>query len=221
MPCIIVNSYEFEQSIIPGNVEIGSSSSVERDYPVNFYFDYSYSGILLTPTQLSGIPNNATISRIEWEYEIVTNGTYTINNVDMYMFQTPSTYTIFPSNTRVNGYSQSDTAWNNSITNYVQTESLTTIQYVKVSSDFNLKWRGFNLTTTYPNFDNTKNLSIVFNNLDGVYQTGTQSYPRVLGNTTNNGGTCYFDERDNTPYALTDFVNKQLNFFPNLRIYYN
>jgi hypothetical protein len=222
MPCVLISSYSFgSPAITPGNVEIGSATSNERDMPINFYYDYSYSGILLTPTQLANIPNYATINRIEWEYEIVTNGTYTINNVDMYMFQTPSSYTIWPNNTQVSGQSGTDTTWNNSITNFIQTESSTTVEYVKVSSDPNIKWRGFNLTTQYSGFDKTKNLCITFNNLDGDYQAGTQSYPRVKGNATNNGGTCYFDERDNTPYALTNFVNKELNFFPNIRLYYN
>jgi hypothetical protein len=38
--------------------------------------------------------------------------------------------------------------------------------------------------------------------------------------TSNNGGTCYFDRRDSSAYPLTDFVNKQLSFFPNMRIYW-
>tara|TARA_R110000796_G_scaffold4086_5_gene15593 strand:+ start:5049 stop:5717 length:669 start_codon:yes stop_codon:yes gene_type:complete len=222
MPCIIINGYSETPAVQPGDTTIGTGTSNERDMPINFYYDYSYSGILLTPTQLSAIPNNATINRIEWEYEIVTNGTYTINNVDMYMFQTPSTYTGFPNNTQVSGLSGTDTTWNNSITNYTQTESSTIVEYVKPSSDPNIKYRGFNLTIPYASFDNTKNLSIVFLNNDGVYQPGTQSYPRVKGTfSSNNGGTCYFDERDNTPYTLTNFVNKQLSFFPNIKIFYN
>ena len=188
--------------------------------PNSFYYDYSYSGVLLTPTQLSAIPNGAKITRIEYQYEVLTNGNYLIENVDMYMFQTPSSFTIFPDNTRINGYSQSNTAWNNSITNYIQTESNTTIQVLKVSADPNIMWRGLTLTTKYENFDNTKNLIIVFNNKDGDYAIGTQSYPRVKGSTSNNGGTCYFDRRDNTVYQLTDYVNKQLSFFPNMRIYW-
>ena len=222
MPCIVISGQDFATPIQPGDVEIGNGTSNERDMPNNFYYDYSYSGTLLKASQLSAIPNGATINRIEWEYEIVTNGTYTINNVDMYMFQTPSSYTGFPSNTRVSGLSSTDTTWNNSITNYFQTEYSTTIEFIKPSADPNIKWRGFNLTNSYNNFDNTKNLAIVFLNNDGNYQAGTQSYPRVKGNfSSNNGGTCYFDERDNTPYTLTDFVNKQLSFFPNIRIYWS
>jgi hypothetical protein len=220
MPCIFISSQSFENPIIPGNTTIGSGVGNQRDMPNSFYYDYSYSGVLLTPTQLSAIPNGAKITRIEYEYEVLTNGNYLIENVDMYMFQTPASFTIFPDNTRINGYSQSDTAWNNSITNYFQTEYGTTIQVLKVSADPNIMWRGLTLTNKYENFDNTKNLIIVFNNKDGDYAIGTQSYPRVKGSTSNNGGTCYFDRRDNTVYQLTDFVNKQLSFFPNMRIYW-
>ena len=76
MPCITVNSYNFAQQIIPGDTEIGNGTSDFRDAPYSFYYDASYSGIFLTPTQLSGIPNNATITRVEFEYEILTNGVY-------------------------------------------------------------------------------------------------------------------------------------------------
>tara|TARA_R100000951_G_scaffold102801_1_gene95102 strand:- start:2255 stop:2920 length:666 start_codon:yes stop_codon:yes gene_type:complete len=221
MPCIFISGQNFANPIIPGDTTIGSGTSNERDMPNSFYYNYSYSGTLLKASQLSAIPNGATINRIEWEYEIVTNGTYTINNVDMYMFQTPQTYTAFPSNTQVSGQSSTDTTWNNSITNYFQTEYSTTIDFVHTSADQNIKYRGFNLTNSYANFDNTKNLAIVFLNNDGNYQGGTQSYPRVKGSSTNNGGTCYFEERDSSPYTLTTFVNKQLSFFPNLKIYWS
>ncbi len=221
MPCIYISGQNFANPIIPGDTTIGTGTSNERDFPNSFYYDYSYSGTLLKASQLSAIPNGATINRIEWEYEILTNGTYEINNVDMYLFQCPATYTAFPTNTQVSGFSSTDTTWNNSITNYFQTEYSTTTTFVKVSADPNIKYRGFNLTNSYANFDNTKNLAIVFLNNDGVYQGGTQSYPRVKGTFTSNGGTCYFDERDNTPYTLTTFVNKQLNFFPNLKIYWS
>jgi hypothetical protein len=220
MPCIFISSQSFENPIIPGDTTIGSGTGNQRDMPWSQYYYYSYSGVLLKPSQLSAIPNGAKITRIEYQYEVLTNGTYGVENVDSYMFQTPSTFNGFPSNTRINGYSNGDDAWNNSITNYFQTEYDTIIPLVKISSDPNIMWRGLTLTNPYENFDNTKNLIIIFNCKDGYYSPGSQTYPRVKGLTTTNTGTCYFGRRDSDAYLLTDYVNKQLNFFPNMRIYW-
>ena len=213
--------YTYTNGVLPGDVEIGNGTSIERDMPYSFYYYYSYSGMLLNPTQLSAIPNGATITKIEFQYEFLKNVNYQVENVDMYMFQNPSSFTNFPDNTRINGYSQSDTNWNNSITNYFQTESDTTIPLVKTSADPKIKWSGLTLTNPYENFDNTKNLIIIFNCKDGYYSSGSQSYPRVKGTfSSNNGGTCYFDTAL-SPYTLNDFVNKQLSFFPNIKIYWS
>jgi hypothetical protein len=218
MPCLLINSYSFNQPIQSGDSIIGTGTSVERDTPMSFYYNYSYSGMFLTPTQLSAIPNGATITRLEYQYEIPTNGTYSITNVDSYMFQTPASYTRFPSgNTRVSGNSSS---WDFDITNYFQTEYSTSISYQKISSDPNIQFRGFNLTNPYSNFDNTKNLCIVFNSTPASYTSGSQTYPRILGTSGNNFGTSYFDERDGSAYSLNDFVNFQLSFYPNIKIYW-
>jgi hypothetical protein len=221
MPCVVLNSYSLTPSIVPGDAEIGTGISNQRNMPVNFYYNYSYSGMMLKASQLSAIPSGATIDRIEFKYEILTNGTYDRTDVNMYMYQVDATYSAFPSNTRVNGYSQSDLTYNSSITNYKQTLTNSSYDLIKISSDPNITFRGIDLQTPYTGFDNTKNLVIIFNNLSGFYVPGSQSYPRVKGTTLNNGGTCYFDYRDSSAYALTDFVNIQLSFMPIIKLYWS
>ena len=220
MPCVVLNSYSLESPIIPGDAEIGNGTSNFRDAPISYYYDNAYSGIFLTPTQLSAIPNGATITRIEFETEILTNGTYEKIDTDRYLYQVPSSFTSFPENCRVDGTSSTDTAYNNAITNYVQTDIDLEMTIVKVSADPNIVWRGFNLQTPYTNFDNTKNLCIIYNCKDPNYPFGTQSYPRILVQFGTNTRLFYNDRRDNLAYPLTTFVNFQSSYFPNIKIFY-
>ena len=222
MPVLNLSSFALENPIIPGSVEIGSGTSTERDFPASFYYDYSYSGQFFTPAQLSGIPNGATITKIEWEYEIPSNGTYQITDVDIFMFQVDSTYTRFAlTQQQLNGFSGNDTAWNSAISNYTQVESNTTLSYIKVSGDPNIQFRGKMLTTSFNNFDNTKNLCIVVHSNDGTYESGTQTYPRILTTFGTNGNTVYADERDSLPYADDRNVNFQLSYTPNIKLSYS
>jgi hypothetical protein len=221
MPCLVLNSYSLTSPIVPGDVEIGSGTSNFRDAPIAYYYDNAYSGIFLTPTQLSAIPNGATITKIDFETELLTNGTYTKIDVNRYMYQVPSSFTSFPLNCRVDGTSSTDTTYNNAITNYQQTDSLLDMSITKISADPNIMWRGFNLQTPYTGFDNTKNLCIIYNCLDTDYALGTQTYPRIKTTFASNTRLFYNDRRDNNPYSLTDFVNFQASYFPNIKIYWS
>lgn len=221
MPCVVLNSYSLENPIVPGDTTIGSGTSNFRDAPISYYYDNAYSGIFLTPTQLSAIPNGATITKIDFETELLTNGTYTKILVNRYMYQVPSSFTSFPLNCRVDGTSSTDTTYNNAITNYQQTDSALDMTIVKISADPNIMWRGFNLQTPYANFDNTKNLCIIYNCLDPDYALGTLTYPRIKTNFGTYTRLFYNDRRDNAVYNLTDFVNFQASYFPNIRIHWS
>jgi hypothetical protein len=220
MPCITLNSYSLENPIVAGDTIIGTGTSNFRDAPIAYYYDNAYSGIFLRPAQLSGIPNGATLTRIEFQTELLTNGTYVKDDVNRYIYQIAPPFSNFPLNCQVGGYSSTDTAYNNAITNYQQTDSLLNMTIVKVSSDPNIMWRGFDLQNPYTGFDNTKCLAIIYNCLDTDYATGTQSYPRIKCVFGSNTRLFYNDRRDNNPYSLTDFVNFQASYFPNIRIYY-
>ena len=220
MPCIIVNSYNFESQIIPGDSEIGNGNSNFRDAPISYYYDNSYSGIFLTPTQLSAIPNNATITRIEFETELLTNGTYEKFLTDRYMYQVPANFTSFPENCRVDGTSSTDTTYNNNISNSVQTDVNLNMTIVKVGADPDIKWRGFDLQTPYTGFDNSKNLCIIYNCRDTQFAGGSQSYPRIKCVFASNTRLFYNNRRDNLAYPLTTFVNFQASYFPNIKIFW-
>ena len=220
MPCLVLNSYSLKNPIVPGDVIIGTGTSDFRDAPIAYYYDNAYSGIFLRPNQLSGIPNGATLTRIEFQTELLTNGVYVKEDVNRYIYQVPSTYSSFPLNCQVGGYSSTNLAYNNSITNYQQTDSLLNMTITKVSADPDIMWRGFDLQNPYTGFDNTKNLCIIYNCLDPDYALGTQTYPRIKCVFGANTRLFYNDRRDNNPYSLTDFVNFQASYFPNIRIYY-
>jgi len=222
MPCLVLNSYSLENPIQPGDTEIGNGTANFRDAPISYYYDNAYSGIFLTPTQLAGIPNGATITRIEFETELLTNGTYEKFLTDRYLYQVPASFTSFPENCRVDGTSSNDPTYNNAITNSVQTDVNLDMTIVKVSADPNILWRGFDLQTPYTGFDNTKNLIIIYNCRDTQFAGGSQSYPRIKCVFGSNTRLFYNDRRDNLAYPLTTFVNFQSSYlyFPNIKIFY-
>lgn len=220
MGVVVLNSYSLEEAIIPGDVTIGTGTSNFRDAPVAYYWDNSYSGIFLTANELSGIPNGATITRIEFETELLINGTYAKIDVNRYIYQVPPPFNSFPLNCRVDGTSSTDIIYNNAISNYQQTDNLLNMTITKVSTDPNIKWRGFDLQTPYTGFDNTKNLCIIYNCLDTDYALGAQTYPRIKCVFGTNTRLFYNDRRDNNPYSLTNFVNFESSYKPNIRIYY-
>lgn len=220
MPCIVISSYSLTTPIQPGDAEIGVGTSNISDAPISYYYMASYTGIFLTPTQLSGIPNGATITRIEFQTEILTNGTYDKYLTDRYLYQTPASFTSFPVNCRVDGTSSSDTTYNNAITNYQQTDINLEMTIVKVSADPDIVWRGFDLQTPYTGFDNTKNLSIIYNCRDTQYVPGSQTYPRIKGVFGSNTRLFYGDRKDNSIYPLTTFVNFRSSYYPNIKIFY-
>lgn len=220
MPCLVLNSYSLKEPIIPGDITFGTGTSNFRDAPISYYYMASYSGIFLRPQDLVGIPNGATITRIEFQTEILTNGTYDKYKTDRYLYQIAPTFSNFPSNCRVNGTSSTDTAYNNAIENYQQTDQDLEMTIVKVSADPDIVWRGFDLQTPYTGFDPTKCLAIIYNCRDTQYPVGTQSYPRIKCVFGSNTRLFYNDRKDNSIYPLTTFVNFQSSYRPNIKIFY-
>ena len=220
MPCLVLSSYSLTEPIIPGDVTFGTGNSDFRDAPISYYYDAAYSGIFLRPQDLVGIPNGATITRIEFQTELLTNGNYEKFLTDRYLYQVPASFTSFPLNCRVSGTSSTDTAYNNAITNYVQTDVNLVMSIVKVSSDPGIKWRGFDLQIPYTGFDNTKNLCIIYNCRDTQFAGGSQTYPRIKCVFGANTRLFYNDRKDNSTYTLNDFVNFQSSYRPNIKILY-
>jgi hypothetical protein len=218
MPCVILNSYSVEQPITAGDDIFGTGSNNERDTPIAYYYDFSYSVNMIRSTEIN-IPNGAKLDKIAFEVETLTNGTYLRNNCDIYIAQT--NYNIFPSNLQINLQSATDSVWNSSLSNQ-QFQGGQTIGFYKVSADPNIVWRDYIFPANYI-YDNSKSLIFSIHNNTDNYVLGTQSYPRTLG--TNLSGTqpalMATNRRDNSAYPSTQVVNVDLTFRPNFRIYYS
>ena len=220
MPCL-VNSSILSSSIVAGDVELDYGNNHERDCPYTNFYDYGYNCLFYTASELSAIPNGATINKIAFQIEAPSNGTFEVNNQEVWMAQ-HNTGTEFPSNMRVNGTSLSDTTWNNNFINYTKIYNGATLGFTKVSADPNIVWRDL----LFPNFTWTANkpLCIFWLNGDGNYNTGgVSSYPRCKGDNLSGAPPRYWaeDHQDNTPYSPTGIADINLTFRANIKIFYS
>ena len=221
MPCI-VNPNILAPIITPGDVILNYGSGNERDCPYTNYYDFGYNCFFYTASELSGIPNGATIDKIAFQIEAPSNGTFEVVNQEVWIAQ-HDTATQFPLNMRINGTSSTDTTWNNNFINYTKIYNGDTLGFTKVSADPNIVWRDLLFPSSFT-WTANKPFCIFWNNKDGNYNTsGVSSYPRGKGQTLSGTQPRYYalDFRDNTVYNNTDFVNIDLTFRPNIRIYYS
>lgn len=221
MPCIsLINSSILSSPIIPGDVELGNGRDNERGCPYTNFYDYGYNCFFYTATELSAIPNGATISKIAFEMEAPSNGTFEVNNQEVWIAQ-HDTGTEFPLNMRVNGTSATDTTWNANFINYTKIYNNATLGFTKVSGDPNIVWRDL-LSPSSFTWTANKPICIFWLNGDGAYQSGTSSYPRAKGDNLSGLPPRYYalDEQDNTPFLETSFTQIDLTFRPNIKIFY-
>ena len=216
MPCIYVNSYISSPDKI-----LNYGTDNERDCPYTNYFDYGYNCFFYTASELSSIPNGATIDKIAFQIEAPTNGTFEVYNQEVWMAQ-HNTGTEFPSNMRINGTSSTDTTWNNNFINYTKIYDGATLGFTKVSGDANIVWRDLLFPSSFT-WTANKPLCLFWLNGDGDYQGGTLSYPRAKGNVLSGTQPRYWaeDHRDNKEYSPTDLVNINLTFRPNVKIFFS
>ncbi len=220
MPCI-VNPNILSSAIVAGDVELNYGTGNERDCPYTNYYDYGYNCFFYTASELSAIPNGATIDKIAFQIEAPSNGTFEVENQEVWMAQ-HNTGTEFPTNMRVNGTSSTDTTWNTNFINYTKIYDGQTLGYTKVSADPNIVWRDL----LSPNFTWTANkpLCIFWLNGDGYYnRSGVSSYPRGIGASLSGTQPRYYalDVQDNIAFSPTGFVNIDLTFRPNIKIFYS
>jgi archaellin len=170
---------------------------------------------------LSSIPNGATIDKIAFQIEAPSNGTFNVNNQEVWIAQ-HDTATEFPLNMRVNGTSATDTTWNNNFINYSKVYNGSTLGFTKQGGEPNIVWRDLLFTTGYSWVAN-KPFCIFWLNGDGNYKGGTSSYPRGKGDNLSGSQPRYYalDFQDNTPFTATTFVNYDLSFRPNIKIFYS
>ena len=223
MPCVsLVNSSILESPIEPGSVQLLYGADNFRDTPYTNYYDYGYNCFFYTASELAAIPNGAKIDKISFRIEAPSNGVFEVVNQEVWIAQ-HNTGTEFPLNMRIDGTSATDTTWNNNFINYTKIYNGETLGFTKVSADTSVKWRDLLFP---PNFIWTANkpLCIFWNNKDGDYNTsGTSSYPRGKGISLSGTQPRYWanDFRDNIVYNNTDFVNMNMTFRTNIRIYYS
>lgn len=217
----LVNSTILKQPIVAGDVILNYGTSNERDCPYTNYYDYGYNCFFYTASELSAIPNGATIDKIAFQIEAPSNGTYEVIDQEVWIAQ-HDTATEFPLNMRIDGTSSTDTAWNMNFINYTKIYNGDTLGFTKVSADDNIVWRDLLFPTNFT-WTAGKAFCIFWLNNDGDYQVGTSSYPRCKGNSLSGSQPRYWanDFRDNTPYSNTAFATIDLTFRPNIRIYYS
>ncbi len=220
MPCL-VNPSILTTPIVAGDVELDYGTDFERSCPYSNFYDYGYNCFFYTASELSAIPNGATIDKIAFEIEAPSNGTFEVNNQEVWIAQ-HNTGTEFPNNMRVNGTSSTDTTWNNNFINYTKIYNNVTLGFTKVSADPNIVWRDLLFPSSFT-WTANKPLCLFWLNGDGNYQGGTSSYPRALGDNLSGAPPRYYalDEQDNTPYTATTFATIDLTFRPNIKIFYS
>tara|TARA_R110001632_G_scaffold45249_1_gene114966 strand:- start:2545 stop:3210 length:666 start_codon:yes stop_codon:yes gene_type:complete len=221
MPCL-VNPSILTPTIVAGDVDLTFGTDNERDCPYTNFYDYGYNCFFYTASELSAIPNGATIDKIAFEIEAPSNGVFEVNFQEVWLAQ-HDTGTEFPSNMRVNGTSSSDTTWNNNFINYTKIYNGDTLGFTKVSADPNIVWRDLLFPTAFT-WTANKPLCLFWLNGDGDYNRGgVSTYPRAKGDNLSGAPPRYYavDEQDNTPYTATSFVNINLTFRPNIKIFYS
>ena len=217
----LLNSSILSTPITPGDVTLNYGTNNERDCPYTNYYDYGYNCFFYTASELSAIPNGATIDKIAFQIEAPSNGTFNVNNQEVWIAQ-HDTGTEFPLNMRVNGTSATDTTWNNNFINYTKIYNNSRLGFTKVSADPNIVWRDLLFTTGYT-WTANKPFCIFWLNNDGTYQGGTSSYPRAKGASLSGTQPKYYalDFQDNTPFTATSFVTIDSTFRPNIKLYFS
>lgn len=225
MPCTcLINPTIISSTppIVAGDVELVYGTGNFRDVPYTNYYDFGYNCFFYTASELSAIPNGAKIDKIAFQIEAPSNGNFLVVNQDVFIAQ-HDTGTQFPTNMRINGTSSTDTAWNNNFINYTQIYNGNTLGFTKVSANPSIMWRDLLFPSNFI-WTANKPLCIFWNNKDGDYNTsGTSSYPRGKGTTLSGSQPRYWanDFRDNIVYNNTDFVNMNMTFRANIKIYYS
>ncbi len=223
MPCVcLINPSRLKPTITPGDTELTLGTANERDAPYTNYYDYGYNCMFYTASELSSIPNGAKIDKIAFQIEAPSNGTFEVNNQEVWIAQ-HDTGTQFPTSMRVNGTSATDTVWNANFINYTKIYNGQTLGFTKVSADPNIVWRELLFPSNFT-WTANKPFCVFWLNGDGFYNTsGTSSYPRGKGISLSGSQPRYYamDFQDNTPYSPTGFVNIDLTFRPNIKIFYS
>lgn len=227
---MLINPYIYKASsppVTPGDLTLVYGSQVHNtSYQgvVNYWYEYNYSCQFIPAAELTSIPNNAHIYKIQFQVDNSTNGIYTESKIDMWMGSVLPSYTQFPLNVRVNLDSATDGTWNNQLFSFGKTKVISngsrTYQQVTADPDFD---RWVDLTFDF-NFTYTAGNALCYSFLSssGLYTSGSSTNPKHKG--INLSGTqprlWAQDDAISSPFFDTSFVNYDLTFKPNIKIFW-
>lgn len=226
--CLVNSSILSPPAPVAGDLQVvygNQKNSPLYEGLVDYYYEYHYSGLFIDDSLLTSIPNGANIYKVAINVENTTTGTYPENDVDIYMANVPASYSQFPSNTRINLTSVTDTAWNNSLLNFTQVSTLANYSYQQTNADPSINWKPeFVFNTTSFTHTAGNNILIMFNGGDGNWVGGASSNPQHRGQTLS--GTqprrWLFQNKISGPrYSPTQVCNVDNTFLPNIQLFWN
>ena len=200
---------------ISGNIQIGfgvgnatSSPNNDTDYPSKFFYNYSVSGLIFTPAELS-LVSGRSIYKIEFQMFNQNPILYSMSKQDLSLGHT--TQTVFNSNTQANLANMSKTGFTKVKSSFTWT----------IPASFN-GWMGVDFSENPFSYDGTKSLIIHWLNSDGSYITGTSSTPYCfkLGLTGTQPTNAMYWYQDGSVPITTEIVTLDQTGRPNIRIYW-
>ena len=224
MPCL-VNPSILTPTITAGDLTItrGTSSHDDRGM-INYWYKYSTGAMFIPATDLTAIPNNATINKIAFEYDLTlapSNKTYTVTNTSMFTYLHP-TATDFPSGLRNTGLATTNNAYNSAIVNYTDAlNGASTYSFTQLTSDPQIRYVDIPFVNNMTYLSGHAIAIAVVNN-SGAYD-GTGSTPGWLGDTISHLGQYFFRQNNDTTGAYTlgaAMGTADQSFKPNIKIYW-
>ena len=225
MPCCcLVNPPILIPAGNPGDLTItrGTGSHYDEGM-INYAYKYSTGAMFIPATDLTTIPNNATINKIAFEYDLtLASGgtTYTVNNVSFFTYLHP-TATDFPGAIRNTGYATTNNTYNNAIVNYTDVFNGTaSYSFTQETIDANIRYVDIPFVNTMTYLSGHA-IAIAIVNNSGAY-TGTGSTPAWLGAVGAHSGQ-YFAKQNTdsgSGYTLGAGITIDQTFKPNIKIYW-
>ena len=208
---MIINPYNTSG----GSIQIGSGNATDVAYPVQFYFDYSVSAFILSPTELSSVSGKS-IYRIEYEMRNTVPPSTPCNAINQTLSLGHYNSSGFPGSVRAN------------LTTLGATLIAGLTDFVKVRENFTwtvpstntLKiWVGVDFTTPFV-YNGAKFLIIHWLSNDSDYTLNTQSSPFCHKSSSSPTNSVMYWQQDNTAITNEATVTNS-NGRPNIKIYWS
>ena len=196
------------------DVEIGTGTIQQPEYPSYFFYDYGYFGQIYTSVEV-GVSQPVTITAIRFDMG-ESGGAETMNNQTLKLGQVNQEQ--FDINIR-NDFTQvplQPVPWLSSNITTVKSNFTWTVP------NTGQNWIEIQLDTPYlydPTITNG-NLLLIWENRDGSYTSGSTS-PWALSSTSGLLFRSYYDYQDNSMPSLTDYGTRDNTGRPNIQLILN